>query len=81
MTLPGTPSLVAGSNGDVAWGFTNSGGDWSDLILLETDPNDPSRYRTPSGMQYIETVHETINVKGGSTVPVDVREFCGENLR
>ena len=74
VTLPGTPSLVAGSNGDVAWGFTNSGGDWSDLIVLETDPHDANRYRTPSGMQPIETVRETIKVKGGDGVPVDVRE-------
>jgi penicillin amidase len=34
VTLPGVPNLVAGSNGDVAWGFTNSGGDWSDLVIL-----------------------------------------------
>jgi penicillin amidase len=73
VTLPGTPSLVAGSNGDVAWGFTNSGGDWSDLIILETDP-DGNRYRTPSGMQSVEVVHETIKVKGGDSVPLDVRE-------
>lgn len=29
-TLPGLPSLVVGSNGQVAWGFTNSYGDWLD---------------------------------------------------
>ncbi|HZI83251.1 MAG TPA: penicillin acylase family protein [Casimicrobiaceae bacterium] len=74
VTLPGAPSLVAGSNGDVAWGFTNSGGDWSDLVILEADPADPARYRTPSGMRSVETVHETIHVKGGDDVPVDVRE-------
>jgi len=74
VTLPGAPSLVAGSNGDVAWGFTNSGGDWSDLIVLETDPNDADRYRTPTGMQSIQTVNETIKVKGGATVAVPVRE-------
>jgi penicillin amidase len=28
VTLPGTPVLVAGSNGHIAWGFTNSYGDW-----------------------------------------------------
>src|SRR5437867_1576221 len=28
VTLPGVPSLVAGNNGDVAWAFTNSTGDW-----------------------------------------------------
>ena len=74
VTLPGVPSLVVGSNGDIAWGFTNSGGDWSDLIVLETDPNDANRYRTPSGTQSVEVVRETIKVKGGEDVPVDVRE-------
>ena len=74
VTLPGAPSLVAGSNGDVAWGFTNSGGDWSDLIVLETDPNDANRYRTPSGMQSIETVQETISVKGAPSMQIGVRQ-------
>ena len=35
VTLPGVPSVVAGSNGSVAWGFTNSYGDWVDLVELE----------------------------------------------
>ncbi|HEY2968531.1 MAG TPA: penicillin acylase family protein [Casimicrobiaceae bacterium] len=73
-TLPGLPSLVAGSNGDLAWAFTNSTGDWSDLVIVEADPTDASRYRTPSGMLPIETVHETINVKGSADVPVEIRE-------
>ena len=42
VTLPGLPSIVVGSNGHVAWGFTNSGGDWSDLVSIEPDPRDPS---------------------------------------
>lgn len=29
-TLPGLPGVVVGSNGHVAWGFTNSYGDWLD---------------------------------------------------
>jgi penicillin amidase len=74
VTLPGVPSLVAGSNGDVAWGFTNSQGDWSDLVIVERDPADANRYRTPSGMQAFAITRETINVKGGESVPVDVRE-------
>ena len=40
VTLPGLPSMVVGSNGHVAWGFTNSGGDWSDLVRIEPDPRD-----------------------------------------
>jgi penicillin amidase len=31
VTLPGAPLLVAGSNGHIAWGFTNSYGDWMHL--------------------------------------------------
>ena len=37
VTLPGVPALVVGSNGHVAWGFTNSYGDWSDLVLLHIE--------------------------------------------
>lgn len=74
VTLPGVPSLVAGSNGDVAWALTNSTGDWSDLVVLEPDPTDASRYRTPTGMQPIVTTRETIIVKGGASVPVEVRD-------
>ena len=74
VTLPGVPWLVAGSNGEVAWGFTNQTGDFSDLVIVEPDPTDPNRYRTPSGMSSISTVHETIDVKGGASVPVEIRE-------
>ena len=74
VTLPGGPWLVAGSNGDVAWGFTNSTGDWTDLVILEADPADAGRYRTPSGMLAISTTHETIDVKGGASVPVEIRD-------
>jgi penicillin amidase len=31
VTLPGTPAVAAGSNGHVAWGFTNSYGDFADV--------------------------------------------------
>ena len=41
VTLPGAPFVVAGSNGRVAWGFTNSEGDWADLVVL--DPLHPVR--------------------------------------
>ena len=34
VTLPGPPLLVAGSNGHIAWGFTNSYGNWLDVERL-----------------------------------------------
>ena len=31
VTLPGAPAVIAGSNGHIAWGFTNSYGDFADV--------------------------------------------------
>ena len=59
VTLPGVPLVVLGSNGHVAWGFTNVQGDFSDLILLELHPDDPDRYRTPEGWRAF-TEHEEV---------------------
>jgi penicillin G amidase len=64
-TLPGTPALVVGSNGKVAWGLTNSVLDTSDLVLLEPDPRDPNRYLTPQGPRRFERHPEILRVKGG----------------
>ncbi len=73
VTLPGLPVQVVGSNGDVAWGFTNTGGDWSDLVRLEPDPADPSRYLTPDGPRAFETVTEQIAVRGEAPRPLTIR--------
>jgi len=64
LTLPGVPSLVAGSNTHIAWGFTNTWADWSDLVILETDPQDATRYRTPQGWQRFERHDEVIEIAG-----------------
>ena len=74
LTLPGVPTLVAGSNGRVAWAFTNTGGDWLDLVELETDPDDPLRYRAPGGWRRMEIHAETIEVAGGGEEVLEVRE-------
>jgi penicillin G amidase len=65
ITLPGAPALVVGSNTHVAWGFTNTYADWSDLILLDVDPQDPTRYRTPDGWRAFDRYDEVIEVAGG----------------
>jgi penicillin amidase len=64
VTLPGVPGVVVGSNGHVAWGFTNTGGDWSDLVIVEPDPRDASQYLTPAGPRRIERFTEIIPVRG-----------------
>lgn len=74
VSLPGTPAVIVGSNGHVAWGFTNSYGDWADLVELELDPSDPGRYRTPSGYQRFQSRVERIEVKGGEAQTVTFRD-------
>jgi penicillin amidase len=72
VTLPGVPLLVAGSNGHIAWGFTNSYIDSSDLAPLQT-PH-PGRYLTPQGERPFEEVTERIDVAGQDPVTLTVQE-------
>lgn len=62
-TLPGAPTIVTGSNGDVAWTFTNSYGDWVDLIEIELVDED--RYISPEGPLPFEIHLETIRYGEG----------------
>jgi penicillin amidase len=70
--LPGAPFVVVGSNGHVAWGFTNSQGDWADLVELEPDPQNPDAYLTPEGPRRFERTRETIRVKGQADEALEV---------
>ena len=74
VTLPGTPGVAVGSNGHVAWGLTNSYGDFADLIDLESDASDPDVYRTPSGLRHLIHRHERIRVHGGQDEELEVLE-------
>ena len=72
VSLPGTPAIIVGSNGRVAWGFTNSEGDWVDVVIVETDANDEDSYLTPDGPRKFEHHVETIKVKGEADETLDV---------
>ena len=74
VTLPGVPAMVVGSNGHVAWGYTNSYGDWVDLVLLHVNPDDADEYMTANGWQHFEHHAESIRVKGGDALSLDVRD-------
>ena len=73
VTLPGLPSIVVGSNGHVAWGFTNTGGDWSDLVRIDRDRHDATKYLTPDGPKPFEVFNETIVAKGAAAKTVPIR--------
>ncbi|WP_338763996.1 penicillin acylase family protein [Massilia sp. METH4] len=74
VTLPGTPFLVAGSNGRVAWGFTNSYGDFLDLVPAATDPGRPGQVRLNGKWEIPVSHQETILVKGAPAETMTVRE-------
>jgi penicillin amidase len=73
VTLPGLPVPVVGSNGHVAWGFTNTGGDWSDLVRIDPDPRDSSRYLTPDGPTLFNLGDESIAIRGEAPRLLPVR--------
>lgn len=76
VTLPGTPAIISGSNGAIAWGFTAGYVDTNDLILVEQPPQQPDRYLAPGqpGGLAFQTRRETIRVKGAPPVTFDWRE-------
>ena len=62
VTLPGLPAVVAGSNGHVAWGFTNSYGDWLDWARVPACSRASCRHE------------EIIHIAGASPVKLVVEE-------
>lgn len=69
-TLPGTPVMVVGSNEHIAWGFTASQGDFSDLIRLTVRDQ---TYLTPDGWEPFEERTEVIEIRGSSAQEMTVR--------
>jgi penicillin G amidase len=88
VSLPGTPAIVAGSNGNIAWGFTNSYADVGDLVVVETVAGLPGWYNAPGEREglKIQLRRETLRVKGEDDVTEEYRwtiwgPIVGENDR
>ncbi|XBL66761.1 penicillin acylase family protein [Xanthomonas campestris pv. centellae] len=65
-TLPGLPAVVVGSNGHVAWAFTNSYIDTADFARIPAP--------TPGHPQALTRHVETIRVAGAAPMQFEVRE-------
>jgi penicillin amidase len=72
VTLPGMPAVIAGSNRHVAWGFTNSYGDFQDLVIIEPVAGQADAYMTPDGARRFERHEEVIEVAGGQSETLTV---------
>jgi penicillin G amidase len=80
LTLPGTPALVAGSNGHIAWAFTNSDGRWLDVQTIDCLELDGRMMRTPRGSLPSTIAVETIHVRGAADVRLPVRSVGADIL-
>ncbi len=66
VTLPGAPLLVAGSNTHIAWGFTNSAGNWMSVTRVPCTAVGDAQLTTAAGTQPLTLARELIHVKGGA---------------
>ena len=67
VTLPGAPLLVVGSNGRMAWGFTNTTSDWADVVALKLNAAG-THYMAGGAEKPLQRVIERIEVAGEATV-------------
>ncbi len=82
VTLPGIPGVIVGSNGHVAWGFTNSYGDWLDWARFRYADDTRGTYPARGANLPVRRHEEIIEVAGDDPVRFEVREtFWGPILR
>ncbi len=73
VSLPGTPAIIVGSNRSIAWAFTNSMLDTTDLVKLEVRKGKPDAYRTPDGWKPFQEHREVLKIRGGQDKTLLVR--------
>ncbi len=71
--LPGTPGVLIGHNGQVAWGMTTVYSDQQDLFIEKSNPDNPNQVEFKGQWEDMQVVEETIQVKGGEPVVETVR--------
>lgn len=72
-TFPGLPGFPHfGHNGSVAWAITHAGADTQDLYVEIFDPDNTELYRTPEGWSRAERRVESILVRNGSPLQVEL---------
>ena len=75
VSFPGAPAVILGHNARIAWGATNVKPDVQDLFIERADPAFPETHYLYKGRSTPYTVrHELIEVAGGESETLDVRE-------
>jgi penicillin amidase len=71
-TFPGTPAIALGRNRSIAWGATNVAADVQDLYREKLDASG-THYEFRGAQEPVTVIPETIIVKGGEPVTLQVR--------
>ena len=72
VTFPGSPTIVIGFNQNVAWTFTNTGGDVADYFLEQVDnATTPAKYMLDGQWQKLTLRVETYRNAAGVTIGSD----------
>jgi penicillin amidase len=76
VTLPGSPGITIGWNRDVAWSFTNTGGDVVDMYRETVDDESrPGRYRLDGAWKPLEARREIYAGPDGRVLAEDTVYF------
>jgi penicillin G amidase len=70
---PALPGVSIGHNEHGAWGLTIFGTDMEDLYVYDTNPTNPLEYKYRGEWEMMKVIRETIPVKGGAPVPVELK--------
>lgn len=77
LSIPGIPGLIIGRNEFVAFGVTNGYGDSQDLLIEKTEGD---FYFDENGKQPFATRKETIVVKDGEKVEIEIRSTANGSI-
>ncbi|WP_051579649.1 penicillin acylase family protein [Pseudonocardia acaciae] len=69
---PALPGISIGHNGRIAFGLTIFPVDQEDLYVYRTNPDNPREYRYRDRWEPMRVEHETIPVRGGDPVEVEL---------
>lgn len=70
---PMVPGISMGHNGTIAFGLTIFGADQEDIYVYQTKKDDPDQYAYADDWEQVETITETIPVKGYPDQKVELK--------
>lgn len=73
VSFASAPGIVIGHNDRIAWGFTNTEQDVSDLYIIKVNPDNPDQYEMNGEWVDMQVVEETVEVGGGDPIVLPVR--------